>query len=85
MKEEKKKSERPNRMEQDVENTSRTMKPGSVQGSDSGTSVPKGKGRGWHGDSAGHVRAAKAIKITAKKKYNPASKQEHLNKHSRHP
>ncbi|GAB3541055.1 hypothetical protein GCM10027443_39840 [Pontibacter brevis] len=34
MKEEKKKSERPNRMEQDVENTSRTMKPGSVQGSE---------------------------------------------------
>ena len=60
-------------MAQDVNNTSRTMKPGSakdsktssqnsasspnIKGSGSTTNIQSSQGRGWHGDSEGHARA----------------------------
>lgn len=69
MEEDKEKAPQQNRIEQDVQNSSRTMKPGEVQAKGSsprgsttspqggGTTTPKGQGRGWHGDSEGHAKA----------------------------
>ncbi|WP_162051608.1 hypothetical protein [Pontibacter pamirensis] len=56
MENDKEKAPQQDRMEQDVKNTSRTMQPGKAQDSDN-TGMPKGKGRGWHGDSEGHAKA----------------------------
>lgn len=61
------------RMAADINDTSRTMKPGkglkgettsqnstsspNVSGSGSATNIPSSQGRGWHGDSEGHAKA----------------------------
>lgn len=61
MENDKEKAPQQNQMEQDANNTSRTMKPGEAQGSGSSThnstDTPKRKGRGWHGDSEGYAKA----------------------------
>ncbi|WP_347157170.1 hypothetical protein [Pontibacter chitinilyticus] len=59
-----KNQQKPSRMTYDVEDTSRTMKPGSIKGSTApssnsslNTSGSSRQGRGWHGDSEGHKKA----------------------------
>lgn len=59
------KQQKPSRMKYDIEDTSRTMKPGSTKDinttspsiSGSSTTTTGSKSRGWHGDTEGHAKA----------------------------